>query len=616
MKAAGLALIAAAVLFAPVAEAYTFIGGKWQDPALPAPWRLNTFHNEPSIPGNEEFQELRDAMDAWQDLVGVGFTHQEGPEVTTNFPCGLQTDGQNVVSMRDCLNQCTGGCLGVTSTTLDFGVDYSAGDGFMRNIENDITYTRNVLWITQADAEQSCVGRFVLLGVGTHEAGHLVGLGHSPFGAATMFPSTGPCNLSWASLHPDDISGALNLYDTTGQEYQVATHDVNNVRLTVTNHGNVGVTGGAGVGLGFEFPVGLNHIFEGSLIFAAEGNTDVSDDYRIQNATTTLTQDADFLPLTDLSISTPGVQTDQETTAEWNDSVANRTGSVTTPTPASTPLGIRVTQRTFACADAPDDDYVILEYRLTNESGSTITDLNVGLIIDWDFNGVFANNSVDYDAVNRLGWVSDPSTPNRAGVRVLNAEGVRSYRALISSGAGSDVHDNTTKAAWLAGGFAVTNINNADIGMMIATGPFTIAPGGTAVAAFAIAAGTSLADLQANSQAADAKYSGLNATDAPEIASGVMGPTYTLHQNRPNPFRPSTDIAFSLGRTGEVSLRVFDIRGRAVRTLTNEVRGPGVHEVQWDGRDDRGVAVTSGVYFYELRVDGEVVRSRKMQLLR
>jgi hypothetical protein len=212
--------------------------------------------------------------------------------------------------------------------------------------------------------------------------------------------------------------------------------------------------------------------------------------------------------------------------------------------------------------------------------------------------------------------VSDPSTPNRAGVRVLNAEGVRSYRALISSGAGSDVHDNTTKAAWLAGGFVVTNINNADIGMLIATGPFTIAPAEAAVAAFAIVAGTSLADLKTNSQAADEKYAGFDPTDVPDVSNGVLGPTYTLHQNHPNPFRPSTDIAFSLGQPGEVSLRVFDVRGRAVRTLTNEVRGVGVHEVQWDGRDDRGVAVTSGVYFYELRVDGEVVRSRKMQLLR
>jgi hypothetical protein len=597
------------------AEAYTFIGGKWHDPALPVVWRLNTFHNEPSIPGNGEFVDLRESPQVWEDIANNDFTHMEGPEITTQFPCGLQTDGQNVISMRDCLNQCTGGCLGVTATSIDIGVDYSMGDGFMRNIENDITFTKQVSWITQADAEQGCSGRFVLLGVAVHEVGHLIGLGHTSVGGATMFPSTGPCNLGMASPATDDILGANNLYDESDQEYQIGVHDVNNVRLTVNNFGNIGVTGGGGIG-SFEFPVGTSHIYEGSLIFAAEGDTMVSDDYRIAGGQFSLSQDADFLPQSDLTVLTPGIQTDQETISIFDDSAANRTGAVIAPSGTTTPLGITVTQKTYACADAPDDDYIILEYRLKNESGGTINDLNVGLIIDWDFNGLYQTQTADYDAVNRLGWVSEPTTTNRGGVRVLNSEGVRSYRALVSSGAGFDIYTNTTKADWLSQGFVVTNVSNADIGMLIATGPFDVADGETVVAAFALLAGTSLADLQANSQAAQTKYDSLSGSSSVGETAGVVGPSFKLHRNRPNPATSSTRIGFAMDRAGKSTLRVFDARGRLVRTLADGTRNAGVHEVTWDGRDDLGKEMASGVYFYELSVDGELVQSRKMHMLR
>jgi hypothetical protein len=88
-----------------------------------------------------------------------------------------------------------------------------------------------------------------------------------------------------------------------------------------------------------------------------------------------------------------------------------------------------------------------------------------------------------------------------------------------------------------------------------------------------------------------------------------------LEQNVPNPLNPGTRIAFALPRTGFVTLRILDLRGRVVRTVLAENRREGGHEVTWDGRDDRGLPAASGTYLYRLTTPDEVL-SRKLTLVR
>lgn len=90
---------------------------------------------------------------------------------------------------------------------------------------------------------------------------------------------------------------------------------------------------------------------------------------------------------------------------------------------------------------------------------------------------------------------------------------------------------------------------------------------------------------------------------------------YALDQNYPNPFNPATVIAFSLSAIAEVQLDVFDILGRRVTTLADGELEAGVHRVIWDGRDEEGAAVASGIYFYRLRSD-KFTQTRKMLLLK
>jgi flagellar hook assembly protein FlgD len=88
-----------------------------------------------------------------------------------------------------------------------------------------------------------------------------------------------------------------------------------------------------------------------------------------------------------------------------------------------------------------------------------------------------------------------------------------------------------------------------------------------------------------------------------------------LHQNSPNPFNPETTIRFELPSAMRVQLSVFDVHGRLVRKLIDEQRGAGASTVEWNGRDDKGAGVATGVYFYVLEAAGSRYQ-RKMILLK
>ncbi|MFQ5599276.1 MAG: FlgD immunoglobulin-like domain containing protein [Candidatus Krumholzibacteriia bacterium] len=107
--------------------------------------------------------------------------------------------------------------------------------------------------------------------------------------------------------------------------------------------------------------------------------------------------------------------------------------------------------------------------------------------------------------------------------------------------------------------------------------------------------------------------SGAPATDVSE--RHAPPPNGILEQNFPNPFNPRTSIRYWLGSEGEVLLRVFDVRGRLVRTLVDERRKAGLNEVRWSGRDDAGHLVVSGTYICRIDVRGRS-EARKIVLVR
>jgi len=99
---------------------------------------------------------------------------------------------------------------------------------------------------------------------------------------------------------------------------------------------------------------------------------------------------------------------------------------------------------------------------------------------------------------------------------------------------------------------------------------------------------------------------------AAEFRMGVPVPEeYALDQNYPNPFNPETTIKYQLPEAGKVVLKIYNAIGQEIRTLVNEEKEAGYHDIRWDGMDNKGVRVSSGVYIYRLQV-GDFVRVKKM----
>ena len=90
---------------------------------------------------------------------------------------------------------------------------------------------------------------------------------------------------------------------------------------------------------------------------------------------------------------------------------------------------------------------------------------------------------------------------------------------------------------------------------------------------------------------------------------------FTLHQNYPNHFNPSTTIQFSVSHESYVELKILDILGREIRTLISKKMTAGWHKIIWDGKEDNGTSVTSGIYIYKIFA-GDFVSFRKMILLK
>ena len=102
---------------------------------------------------------------------------------------------------------------------------------------------------------------------------------------------------------------------------------------------------------------------------------------------------------------------------------------------------------------------------------------------------------------------------------------------------------------------------------------------------------------------------GGNATNTATEAA-IEAALHRLFQNYPNPFRDRTTIAYAVEQPGPVTVTVYDLLGRHVRTLVEADQPPGTYNIEWDGRDAGGQPVASGTYFYRLRV-GETVAGKQ-----
>ncbi|UCB51570.1 MAG: S8 family serine peptidase [Candidatus Zixiibacteriota bacterium] len=443
--------------------------------------------------------------------------------------------------------------------------------------------------------------------------------------------------------YSSDISFSLTVGSLP--PFSIDDHDVGDFVFTLSNFGQYGLADRSFNplgGKGWVYPgEGENHLYEAALLIGT-GPDRISDGARGEDGKTPQ-QDFEALPGGDLSIQTPGTLSDQEGMCSFSDARAEN------------PLGLEITQKSFAYGDPDNDDYLILLYNIRNTGVNTLHNAFVGLFFDWDISSgspdddemgfdpvlslyyQFDQESDIYLSVIPLSGLSHFSNPvdnalilydgfsNQEKYQLMSGQAYESISQELAAGEESEVSSSEEK----------------DWSQMVSCGPITLAPQESTEVAFAIVGGMGLDQFQANITAAQVKYGCLCTGTEDEEEENVLPERFSLGQNYPNPFNPSTTIAFDLtpeyepsetsqqpGAENEpevpqkeqilsirTSLKIYNLRGRLVKTLIEDELSPGRYELTWDGSNEEGEKVASGVYLYRLKTP-QSQTTRRMVLLK
>ncbi|MEO8664913.1 MAG: S8 family serine peptidase [Ignavibacteria bacterium] len=381
--------------------------------------------------------------------------------------------------------------------------------------------------------------------------------------------------------------------------------DINKITTTVNSRGNFGFndypTNAQGVG--FKHDNGSNLTYEGGLICAVS-DTKVSDCVRGSDQSI---QSADFTNIIPFQITQPGIISNQDGNAKFNDDAAG-----------GNKIGVEIGLSSYSFTATADEDYVIMKYKIKNTTASAIDNFYVGLFSDWDVGASGALNKADWDAANQLGyiWRNDNNPVTYVGMSLLSAANAN-YWAIDNEqnivGNPWNIYDGFTDAEKfqaLSSGLGrqqAGGTTGRDVANVIGSGPYTIPAGSEITVVFALLAGDNLADLQANCIAAKTKYT--TVLGITNFNSNIPE-KYSLSQNFPNPFNPTTKINFGISKSGYTSLKVYDALGKEVSDLINDNLQAGSYEVEWNAS-----AFTSGVYFYKIQTEG-FVETKRMILIK
>ena len=381
--------------------------------------------------------------------------------------------------------------------------------------------------------------------------------------------------------------------------------NANKITTTINSRGNFGYNNYSTntQGIGFKYNNGASLIFEGGLICAVS-NTKVSD---VVRGSDQAVQNADFTSIIPFQITQPGIISNQDGNAKFNDDGAG-----------ATKIGIEINLSSYEFVSIPDEDYVIMKYKIKNTTASAISNFYTGLFADWDIGANGDLNKADWDAANQMGyiWRTDNNPGTYVGVSLLSSNNP-SYWAIDNDNtvAGNPwgIYDGFTdqeKFTSLSSGIGRTQAGvtaGRDVANVVGSGPYNIPANGEITVSFALIAGDNLNDLKTNAIAAKNKY---NLLLSVVNYNSEIPDSYSLLQNYPNPFNPATKIKFALPTSGFTSLKVYDISGKEISNLLNSNIQAGTYEVLFDASN-----FSSGAYFYKLESNG-YIETKKMFLIK
>ncbi|UCG92954.1 MAG: T9SS type A sorting domain-containing protein, partial [candidate division WOR-3 bacterium] len=372
-----------------------------------------------------------------------------------------------------------------------------------------------------------------------------------------------------------------------------ASHDVGNCILTVTRYGAIGYMSTAqSQGDGFVYPsAGSNHLFYGSV---AVGN---DSSYCVDRYFGPVNDDTDW----ETTVSPDGMVRmiepgpcliDEYATASYDDSGH----------PA--PKGLVCFQYSWAWDDPGAEDFVIIKFAMINEGAEMLNDVYAAVFMDWDVAN-YLNNQGSSDPARNLTWMYE-TTPY-VGVAILDPPRTTPAANLVLIDHTVYVYpagmpNDSIKFQFMDG--TITNpssTNPYDWSTCNSAGPFTLGPGESAVAAFAIIGGNNLGDLQANADTAYERY--WNWPGVEEGGSEIVISGFKLY---PVISRGAPHIvSYGFDKETPVQVRVYDITGRMVMSKDYGSRD-GTGEIHLNLE-----SVAQGIYFVQIQA-GERVETKKI----
>ncbi|MBU8871169.1 MAG: S8 family serine peptidase [Gemmatimonadales bacterium] len=376
------------------------------------------------------------------------------------------------------------------------------------------------------------------------------------------------------------------------------THDVGSAYLTITDQGSIGYLDQPGaLGAGFGYLDGESSLYIGSFWAGTDVSYICNRDFSGDGVETFEWENSDDPNGRVRDLGT--LRSDQTYSAIFTDSGH------------ASPKPLVVEQNSFAFSGEPDDDFVILEYKLTNEGSENLSTLYTGVFCDFDVADSGANEG-GTDPTRNLTYIFSSGGPYY-GIALLGetpAHNLTLIENAIYVYPSLHIEDGF-KMRHLSGLISLPSSTSATDWSALTSAQVSLDPnGGTATVVYALVYGETLVDLKDNVDAANLAYD-------PSTPISMESPIklVRLAQNHPNPFNPATTIKFNVVREGNVDLAVYDLSGRRVKTLVSGTRSEGEHSISWDGTDNSGSRVPSGMFFYRFVSGGETI-SRKMTLLK
>ncbi len=390
------------------------------------------------------------------------------------------------------------------------------------------------------------------------------------------------------SISSDELSGSLGTIELMigTPIYDWVSHDVGNLKLTVTKQGAIGYLGNDpnDQGDGFRFPKDdfSSLLYHASL--CAGTSAEYMNDRLFDGADWEVSADPNGMVI----IGRRDVS-DQDSRAIYTDAGHD------------SPQGLRVWQYGYAWSGT---DYVILKFVLENTGGSDINGLYAGIVADFDMGANSADDLAGTDQALNLAFMRDSASDN-PHVAVQLLDGPKANVSIISNPDYVwDAWDDDVCYRFLSGALHFDESpNDTDWSITASAGPIDLAAGATDTIGFAMLAGESLSDLKANAGDAEDRWVTLSVKEnnpaAPSVLDMRLSPSF---------FTGKGAICFSLPAAAHTRIDIFDISGRRVRTLINGNFNSGQHEIYWNGKDHKGHAVSKGVYFVSLTAgDAKIV---------